>query len=209
MPVVWLTFGLSWRPKLNHTLVYIAVPMFSIRDAEPARDAAACAAIYAPHVEGSPVSFEEEAPSAEEMAARIERYRASHAWLVAEREGRVIGYAYATAFNERPAYRWSTSVSVYVAAEARGEGVGRRLYEALFERLRERGFRIACAGITLPNEASEALHGRLGFELVGVNRAIGWKQGAWRDVGWYQLELAAPGDGPPAEPRQRPATMER
>lgn len=175
--------------------------MPSIRDADPASDAAACAAIYAPHVEGSPVSFEERAPDAGEMAARIERYGASHAWLVAEREGRVVGYAYATAFNERPAYRWSTFVSVYVAEEARGEGVGRALYEALFERLRERGFRTACAGITLPNEASEALHGRLGFALVGVNRAIGWKQGAWRDVGWYQLELAPAGDGPPPEPR--------
>lgn len=175
--------------------------MPSIREADPTRDAAACAAIYAPHVERSPVSFEEAVPGAEEMAARIERYRASHAWLVAEREGQVVGYAYATAFNERPAYRWSTSVSVYVAAQARGEGVGRALYEALFERLRGRGFRVACAGITLPNRASEALHEHLGFELVGVNRAIGWKQGAWRDVGWYQLELAPPGDGPPPEPR--------
>ncbi len=128
----------------------------TIRDADPARDAAACATIYAPHVEGSPVSFEERAPDAAEMAARIERYGASHAWLVAEREGRVVGYAYATAFNERPAYRWSASVSVYVAEDARGGGVGRALYSALFERLRERGFRMACAGITLPNEASVA-----------------------------------------------------
>ncbi|HEX6455926.1 MAG TPA: GNAT family N-acetyltransferase, partial [Solirubrobacterales bacterium] len=171
------------------------------RHAEPDRDGAACAAIYAPHVEGSAVSFEERAPDPGEMAARIERYRASHAWLVAERGGQVVGYAYATAFNERPAYRWSTSVSVYVAEEARGAGVGRALYEALFERLRERGFRTACAGVTLPNEASEALHERLGFELVGVNRGIGWKQGAWRDVGWYQLELAPAGDGLPPEPR--------
>ncbi len=127
-----------------------------IRDADPARDGAACAAIYAPHVEGSAVSFEERAPDAAEMAARIERYGASHAWLVAERGGRVVGYAYATAFNERPGYRWSAGVSVYVAAEARGIGVGRALYEALFARLRERGFRMACAGITLPNEASAA-----------------------------------------------------
>jgi L-amino acid N-acyltransferase YncA len=175
--------------------------MLTIRDADPARDAAACAAIYAPHVEGSAVSFEERAPDAEEMAARIERYGASHAWLVAEREGRVVGYAYATAFNERPAYRWSTSVSVYVAEEARGQSVGRTLYLALFERLRERGFRMACAGITLPNAASVGLHEALGFELVGVNREIGWKQGAWRDVGWYQLELSPAADGPPAEPR--------
>lgn len=177
------------------------MPDLSIRDADPTRDAAACAAIYAPHVEGSQVSFEEQAPDAAEMAARIERYSASHAWLVAEREGKVVGYAYATAFNERSAYRWSTSVSVYVGEGARGEGVGRALYEALFDRLRDRGFRMATAGITLPNEASCALHQSLGFELVGVNREIGWKQGAWRDVGWYQLELAPAPTGSPPEPR--------
>jgi L-amino acid N-acyltransferase YncA len=177
------------------------MPELTIRDADPQRDAAAFAAIYAPSVEGSPVSFEERAPDAVEMATRIERYGASHAWLVAEREGEVAGYAYATAFNERPAYRWSTSVSVYVAASARGEGVGRALSGALFDRLRGRGFRMACAGITLPNEASCGLHESLGFELVGVNREIGWKQGAWRDVGWYQLELAPAPEGPPPEPR--------
>jgi phosphinothricin acetyltransferase len=177
------------------------MPELTIRDAEPQRDAAACAAIYAPHVEGSAVSFEEQAPDATAMAARIERYGASHAWLVAERAGPVVGYAYATGFNERPAYRWSASVSVYVAEEARGVGVGRALYEALFARLRERGFRMACAGITLPNEASAGLHESLGFEQVGVNREIGWKEGAWRDVGWYQLELTPPRDGPPPEPR--------
>ncbi|HSS41392.1 MAG TPA: GNAT family N-acetyltransferase [Solirubrobacterales bacterium] len=172
-----------------------------IRDADPARDAGACAAIYRPHVEGSPVSFEERPPDAGEMAARIERYGASHAWLVAEREGRVVGYAYATAFNERPAYRWSASVSVYVAEDARGVGVGRALYEALFDRLRERGFRMACAGITLPNEASVGLHESLGFEQTGLNREIGFKEGAWRDVGWFQLELAPADEGPPPEPR--------
>ena len=171
-----------------------------IREATAA-DAAACAAIYAPHVEGSAVSFEEESPGAGEIAARIERYGASHAWLVAEREGEVVGYAYATAFNERPAYRWSTYVSVYIAESARRRGLGRALYEALFERLRERGFRMACAGITLPNEASEGLHKSLGFERIGVNPEIGFKQGAWRDVGWYQLELAPAPEGPPPEPR--------
>jgi L-amino acid N-acyltransferase YncA len=173
----------------------------TIRDADPARDGAACAAIYAPHVECSAVSFEERAPDAGEMEARIERYGVSHAWLVAERGGQVVGYAYATAFNERPAYRWSTSVSVYIVDGARGEGVGRALYEALFDRLRERGFRMACAGITLPNEASVGLHESLGFERTGVNPEIGFKKGAWRDVGWYQLELAPVREGPPPEPR--------
>lgn len=173
----------------------------TIRDADPSRDAAACAAIYAPHIESSAVSFEERAPDAGEMAARIERSRASHAWLVAERDGEVLGYAYATAFNERPAYRWSAGVSVYIGESARGQGVGRALYNALFERLRERGFRMACAGVTLPNEASVGLHESLGFERVGVNREIGWKHGAWHDVGWFQLELAPAGEGPPPEPR--------
>lgn len=177
------------------------MPDLQIRDADPARDAAACAAIYAPHVEGSAVSFEERVPDAAELARRIERYRTGHAWLVAERDREVVGYAYATAFNERPAYRWSAGVSVYVAAGERGRGIGRALYEALFDRLRERGFRMACAGITLPNEASVGLHESLGFRQIGMNPEIGWKQGAWRDVGWWQLELTPAREGPPPEPR--------
>jgi L-amino acid N-acyltransferase YncA len=171
-----------------------------IRQADPLGDAAACAEIYRPHVEEGVVSFEEEAPDVEAMTARIERAAASHAWFVAEREGRVVGYAYATAFNERPAYRWSANVSVYVAEGERGRGTGRALYAVLFECLRERGFHMAVAGITLPNEASVGLHEHLGFAPVGVNREIGWKRGAWRDVGWWQLELGPAGDGPPAEP---------
>ncbi|HYG96573.1 MAG TPA: GNAT family N-acetyltransferase [Solirubrobacterales bacterium] len=172
-----------------------------IRDADPARDAAACAAIYAPYVEGSAVSFDERPPDPDEMAARVERYAASHAWLVAEREGEVVGYAYAYPFQQRPAYRWTVGVSVYVADGEHGRGVGRALYANLFDRLRERGFRMAHAGITLPNAASVRLHESLGFQQVGVNREIGWKDGSWRDVGWYQLELAPAGEGPPPEPR--------
>jgi phosphinothricin acetyltransferase len=169
-----------------------------IRGADAQRDAAACAAIYAPHVEDGPTSFEERAPDAAELAERME---GSHAWLVAEEEDEVVGFAYACPHRSRAAYRWSVDVSVYVAAGHQGEGHGRRLYEALFADLRERGFRVACAGITLPNEASVALHGRLGFEPVGVYRGIGWKAGAWRDVGWWQLELSPGAEDPPAEPR--------
>jgi L-amino acid N-acyltransferase YncA len=171
-----------------------------IRDADPAADAGACAAIYAPYVEGTPISFEEEAPDAAELEARIASCAATHAWLVAERAGAVVGYAYACPFNERRAYRWSAGVSVYVAAGEQRRGIGRALYSELFDRLHRRGFRMACAGITLPNPASVALHEALGFEPVGVNREIGWKQGRWHDVGWWQLELAPPGEGPPAEP---------
>lgn len=134
------------------------------------------------------------------MAARIAADSATHAWLVAVEEGSVAGFAYAGEHRRRPAYRWSVDVSVYVEAASRGLGMGTALYEALFARLRERGFRVACAGITLPNEASVALHERLGFEPVGVYRGIGWKRGAWRDVGWWQLDLEPAGAGPPREP---------
>jgi L-amino acid N-acyltransferase YncA len=172
-----------------------------IRSADAATDSAACAEIYAPHVEDGPTSFEEAAPSAEEMAARIEETTATHPWLVAESDGEVVGFAYSCGHRSRPAYRWAVDVSVYIGDRYRGEGHGRRLYEALFEELRERGFRVACAGITLPNEASVALHQRLGFEPVGVYRGIGWKAGAWRDVGWWRLELSPGAEDPPAEPR--------
>jgi L-amino acid N-acyltransferase YncA len=172
----------------------------TIRDADPQRDAAACAAIYAPSVEGSATSFEERAPDAAELARRIERTGATHPWLVAEEGGEVVGYAYACPFQERPAYRWSASVSVYVAADRAGRGLGRALYEELFARLRSQGFRMACAGITLPNPASVGLHESLGFAQSGLNREIGWKHGAWRDVGWWQLELAPAPASPPSEP---------
>lgn len=172
----------------------------TIRDADPDRDAAACAAIYAPSVEDNPTSFEERAPDAAEMAVRIHRIRATHPWLVAERGGEVVGYAYACPHRQRSAYRWSVDVSVYVAAGQVGQGIGRALYTALFERLRSQRFRMAYAGITLPNAASVALHKSLGFAQVGTMREVGWKLGAWRDVGWFQLELAPPGPEPPPEP---------
>jgi L-amino acid N-acyltransferase YncA len=178
----------------------------TIRPADPERDAAACAAIYAPSVEDSVTSFEERAPAAAEMATRIARYSATHPWLVAEDGGGVVGYAYACPFQERPAYRWSASVSVYIAASRLGQGHGRALYEELFARLRRQGFRNACAGITLPNAASVGLHESLGFEPVGVNREVGWKHGAWRDVGWWQLQLSpAPAGGPPEPLPPEPA----
>lgn len=172
----------------------------TIRTADPDRDAAACAAIYAPSVEDAPISFEERAPDAAEMTARIRRIQATHPWLVAERGDSVVGYAYACPHRQRTAYRWSVDVSVYVAAGAVGEGIGRALYTELFERLRAQRFRMAYAGITLPNPASVALHESLGFAQVGTMREVGWKLGEWRDVGWFQLELAPPSPEPPAEP---------
>lgn len=172
-----------------------------LRHADPARDAAASARLYAPYVRDSAVSFEEEPPDVAAMAARIERTSATHPWLVLEREGVVAGYAYACPHRARAAYRWACDVSVYVAAEHRRAGVGRELYGALLELLRRQRLRVAVAGITLPNPASVGLHAALGFERVGVYRDIGWKAGAWRDVEWWQLSLGLPrGDGRPSEP---------
>jgi L-amino acid N-acyltransferase YncA len=173
----------------------------TIRPADPERDATACAAIYAPYVESTVISFEDVPPDAVEFAHRIEKYAATHQFLVAEDEGgAVVGYAYACEWAARPAYRWSVEVSVYVDSARRKAGVGRALYAELFDRLRAQGFRVAVAGVTLPNPASIGLHEGMGFEPIGVLRDIGWKSGAWRDVGYWQLYLQPLGEGAPAEP---------
>ena len=170
-----------------------------IRDADPTTDAAACAAIYAPYVADTIISFEEEPPDEAEIRARIERYKSTHAWLVAESEDEVVGFAYGCPHRERAAYRWAADVSVYVAEKAQRRGVGRALYAELLDVLKRRGVHVVCAGIGLPNDASVALHESFGFALVGVYKRIGFKLGAWRDVGWWQLELRPPGGDPPAE----------
>src|ERR1700709_76607 len=172
----------------------------AIRDAQPERDAAACAAIYAPYVEQTPISFEERRPAALEMEARMNRYMATHPWLAAEDGGEVVGYAYACRHMERAAYRWAAHPSAYVAPTRRGEGLGQSLYEALFERLRQQNFQIACAGITLPNDASVRLHEALGLPRGRVSPRIGWKAGRWHDVSWWQLELVPMAPGTPLEP---------
>jgi L-amino acid N-acyltransferase YncA len=165
-------------------------------------DAAACAAIYTPYVTDTAITFETEPPTVAQMAERIAAAERSHAWLVLDDldDGRVVGYAYAGPFKARPAYRWSCEVSIYLEIGRRRTGAGRALYEALFARLAERGYRTAIAGMTLPNEASAGLHKALGFEPVGTYRRIGWKHGRWHDVAWMQRMLSEAGD-PPAEPR--------
>ena len=171
----------------------------AVRDAG-APDAAACAAVYAPYVRDTAISFELEAPDAAEMGRRIEAASASHAWLVLEDGGDVIGYAYGARLHSRPAYRWSCEVSVYVEMGRRRTGAGRALYEALFERLAARGFRNVIAGLTVPNEASAGLHRAMGFRHIGTYRNIGYKLGRWHDVAYFQREISDPGY-PPAEPR--------
>jgi phosphinothricin acetyltransferase len=169
-----------------------------IRDADPARDAAGCAAVYAPFVNESAASFEERAPGPDEFAQRIERTSNTHPWLVADDGQGVIGFAYGCPHRARAAYRWAADVSVYVAPAHQRRGIGRALYGSLLPLLVRQGLHVACAGIALPNEASVALHESFGFALVGVHRRIGFKRGQWWDVGWWQLELQEPNT--PAEP---------
>lgn len=154
-------------------------------------DASSVQAIYAPIVESSAISFEDIPPSNEEMARRIADCLKAYAYLVAERQGSVVGFAYAGQHRTRSAYRWSVDVSVYVAEDGRRSGIGRALYEALLERLANQGFHAAFAGIALPNPASIALHQALGFEPVGVYREVGFKFGRWHDVSWWQRLLTA------------------
>jgi phosphinothricin acetyltransferase len=174
-----------------------------IRHADPDRDAAACQAIYAPLVTASSVSFEDAPPSVSEFAARIAHHSRTHAFLVAEEAGAVAGFAYASAHRERAGYRWTAETSVYIDANFRGRGVGTELYERLLSLLRAQGLRLALGGVTLPNDASIALHRRCGFVQIGVFPSVGWKDGAWRDVAWLACDLNPAADhrpGPPPEP---------
>jgi phosphinothricin acetyltransferase len=162
-------------------------------------DADAIAAIYAPVVRDTAISFELVAPDAGAFRAKIRDVLKLAPFLVSEDDGVITGYAYASTFRERPAYRFTVETSVYVHADFRGRGVGRALYEQLIPRLVTQGFRRAVAGITLPNDPSVRLHEALGFERVGVFRDVGFKFGRWHDVGFWERQLA-PLEEDPAEP---------
>lgn len=156
-----------------------------------ADDAEAIAEIYAQSVVESVVSFEAVAPDADEMRARMARVQAAGPWLVCEQAGRVVGYSYAGRHRERAAYRWCLDGSIFVDRAHHRRGVGRALYGVLLSLARAQGYCAMHAGITLPNAASAGLHEAFGFRPVAVFPKVGWKLGAWHDVGWWQLELAA------------------
>ncbi len=169
-------------------------PETVVRAAIPERDARGCAALYAPYVRDTAISFEYDAPSADQMAERIS---AAYAWLVAVEGEGIVGYAYGSRHAERAAYRWSADVAVYVDPRRHRRGIGRMLYEQLIRRLRDVGLWTLCAGITQPNAASDGLHRELGFREVGTYRRIGFKAGAWHDVRWWQLDLRPADSGNP------------
>lgn len=152
-------------------------------------DGADLARIYRPVVTDSATSFEVEPPSGARMASRVETTLPTWPWLVATSDAGVVGYAYAGAHRPRPAYRWATETSVYVAETARGRGVGRQLCDALLELLGLQGYRVAIALVTLPSPASVGLHEALGFRHAGTLSRVGHKFDRWHDVGWWQRGL--------------------
>lgn len=159
--------------------IRIAVPL----------DAAAIQAIYAPFVERTAISFELKPPSIEEMAQRICATLPTYPYLVAERDGQVVGYAYASQHRAREAYRWSVDVTVYVSPQAHRSGIGRALYERLLSILQRQGFHAAYAGIALPNPGSVGLHKSLGFMHIGTYPEVGFKNDKWHDVGYWRKAL--------------------
>jgi phosphinothricin acetyltransferase len=152
-------------------------------------DAAAIASIYRPYVEQTRISFETEAPDGAEIMRRMAN--PIHPWLVAEDQGSIVGFTSTSPMRSRAAYRWSVETGIYLAPEAQGHGFGRALLEAHLDLLKRQGFVTIVAGIALPNEASVALHEKLGFTLSGIERGVGFKQGQWVDVGRWQKDLAA------------------
>lgn len=178
--------------------------MAAVRPATPA-DAEAIAAIYAPYVAGTAISFEATPPSPAEMAQRIGSTLERFPFLVFDDGDDVVGYAYAGAFAARAAYRWSVEVTVYTAPNAHRRGVGRALYAVLLDQLTRQGFHAAFAGIALPNDNSVGLHEAMGFVHVGTYAEVGFKLGAWRDVGWWRRSLGEglPGSDPLLFPSPR------
>lgn len=162
-----------------------------------ATDAEACRAIYSHAVLNTTASFEVDEPSAQDFSARIEKVVSTYPWLVYEESGKVKGYAYVDRFNPRAAYLWSVLCSVYVAPDAQGRGIGRKLYERLFPLTERLGYRSVFAGITIPNETSVRLHERFGFRRAALYEKVGYKMGAWHDVGWWQLDLGEKLSTPP------------
>jgi L-amino acid N-acyltransferase YncA len=154
-----------------------------------AADAAAIAVIYNHYVLHTPVTFEEEAVSVEEMAGRIAEVLQSSGWFVDAEDGKILGYAYAGKWKSRCAYRYAVESTVYLDKHATGRGLGTKLYRVLLDDLRSRGLHCVIGGIALPNAASVALHEKLGFQKIGQFKEVGWKLGQWIDVGYWELIL--------------------
>ena len=159
-----------------------------IRFAKPS-DARSLLDIYAPYVENTAITFEYEVPTIEDFATRIAKTLEKYPYLVAEEDGVVVGYAYASTYYARAAYDWAVELSVYVSQDARGQGVGSKLYDALEDLLEQIGYIHFLACISLPNEASLALHRKRGYQQVAHFPKIGYKFNRWHDIVWLQKSL--------------------
>jgi phosphinothricin acetyltransferase len=163
-------------------------------------DAGAIAAIYAPYVASSAVSFEDVPPPPHEIARRMNDTIDHFPWIVAESGGVIMGYAYANRFRDRNAYRFACETSIYVAGDLHGQGIGHSLYRVLLDTLTEQGFTQAVAWIAMPSQSSVELHESIGFKRTGFLGSIGFKHGEWRDIAIWQKTLI-PVNGPPEEPQ--------
>jgi phosphinothricin acetyltransferase len=152
-------------------------------------DAQQIIAIYSPSILNTSISFETEVPSTEEMQKRIETILQKYPWIICEVDGTIAGYVYASKHREREAYQWSCECTIYMHNNFKGKGIGKELYQLLFEILKLQGFRNVYAGITLPNEASVTLHEKCGFTHFATYENIGYKFGAWHSVGWWKLQI--------------------
>ena len=159
-----------------------------IRLAKPS-DARSLLDIYAPYVENTAITFEYEVPTVEDFTTRIEKTLGKYPYLVAEEDGVVLGYAYASTYYARAAYDWAVELSVYVSQDARGQGVGTKLYDALEDLLDQMGYVHFLACISLPNETSLALHRKRGYQQVAHFPKIGYKFNRWHDIVWLQKSL--------------------
>ena len=173
--------------------------MITLRKATT-EDGAALAAIYKYYVEETAVTFEYIAPSAEEFSQRIAHKTEKYPFLVAEEDGKPVGYAYASEYRERAAYSWDVETSVYVDTAHQGHGIGKRLYGALEEILKLQGVVNLYACITYPNTYSVAMHEAFGFDYIGRFHSAGFKFGVWRDVSWFEKQISFPSEPAPVIP---------
>ncbi len=161
---------------------------FSFRLAVP-EDAAQMLDIYSRYVTETAVTFEYDVPTVTEFENRIRKISERFPWIVCETDGRIVGYAYASEYRERAAFRWSCELSVYVADVFQRHGIGKVLYRVLLDVLRLQGYRTAVACVTYPNAVSDAFHRGLGFEYTGLFPNVGYKLGRWWGISWYQFAL--------------------
>ena len=152
-------------------------------------DALDMLAIYGPLVLNTATSFETEVPTLSAFEERIKAYSEKAPWLVAEIQGKVVGYAYATDHRSRQAYQWNQEVTVYVHPEYRKLGIAKKLYLLLLDMLKAMNFCKAIAVITLPNDASIGFHRAIGFRHIGEMKNIGYKNGKWYNTSWWDLDL--------------------